>query len=144
MITAGRMARVGSIGTVSIIEDTSGEAEKAGIKVHVVSTGAYKGAGAPGTEITEAHLAYAQEMVDDLNSHFLAAINVGRGGKIADLPAVADGRVHIAAKAWSAGLIDEIGSFGDAVGALVRQVDAIDATPRRDAADVAIRISEVT
>ena len=143
-ITAGRTARVGSIGTVAVIEDSSGEAEKAGVKVHVISTGDFKGAGTPGTEVTDEQLAYVQEMVDDLNGHFLQAVMQGRGMLSEDVQNVADGRVHIAIKAWAIGLIDEVGSFGDAVGALVRQVDESDATPRRDAADASIRISEVT
>jgi ClpP class serine protease len=48
---------VGSIGTYLVVEDWSGAAEGAwASKVHVVKAGEFKGAGYPGTPVTDAQL----------------------------------------------------------------------------------------
>ena len=117
-ITANRTAEVGSIGTVATAVDLSKAAEAEGIKVHVISTGKFKGAFTPGTEITDAMLADLQQRVDDLNAHFLKAVAKGRKMNMEAVEKVADGRVHIAAKAKKLGLIDAIGSLDEAVAAL--------------------------
>src|SRR5690606_13420747 len=59
-ITANETALIGSIGAVAVVQDTSGMAEKAGITVHVLSTGKHKGAFAPGSKVTEEQLAEVQ------------------------------------------------------------------------------------
>lgn len=107
-ITANETALVGSIGTVAVLEDSSEAAAKEGIKVHVISTGKFKGAGVPGTEVTSEHLEEMQTLVDDLNEHFLAAISAGRNLPMDDVREMADGRVHIAGKALELGLIDAV------------------------------------
>lgn len=121
-ITAGPTAEVGSIGTVAVIEDSSGLADAAGIKVHVISTGEHKGAGTPGTKITDEQLAHFQTRVDDLNGHFLRAIAEGRGMGMETVKALADGRMHIAEKAQGLGLIDEVTDFGAVVESLAAEV----------------------
>ena len=128
-VSANAMAAVGSIGTVSVVEDSSEMAKNMGVKVHVVSTGAFKGAFMPGTQVTDAHLAHLQERVDDMNGHFLAAIRAGRGAKILDMDAVTDGRVFPAAKAMSLGLIDSVETIEQAHADLLSVVQA-----RRDIA----------
>lgn len=110
-IFANEMAMVGSIGTVAVLEDLSKAAEMKGIKVHVVSTGEFKGAGVPGAPITDAQIAHVQERVDDLNEHFLKAIKTGRNMGIDAVRKLADGKVHIAAKAQAMGLIDGVQSI---------------------------------
>lgn len=116
-VTANKTAEVGSIGTVAIVEDASGALDAAGIKVHVVSTGAYKGAFAEGTEITADQLDYLQKLVDGMNESFLAAVRSGRRGKMtaSQLRESADGRVFLADEAKERGLIDSIGNSQDAI-----------------------------
>jgi signal peptide peptidase SppA len=137
-ITANRTALVGSIGTLSVLEDLSGMAEAAGVKVHVIATGAYKGAFVEGTEITEDHLAYAQEVVDDLNAPFLKAVKGGRQMTAKQVREAADGRVHIAKKALAFGLIDGVESLDDTVRAM-RKVIKEQETPRADRAGRRLR-----
>lgn len=122
-ITATPTAEVGSIGTVAVVEDTSGKAEMDGIVVHVISTGPYKGAFADGAPVEPEHLADLQARVDALNSHFLEAVSRGRrlGGEA--LAAVADGRIHIAGKAQRLGLVDAVGTFEDAAAALRQEIE---------------------
>lgn len=114
-ISANATALVGSIGVVAVLEDSSKAAEKEGITVHVISTGKFKGAGIQGTKITDEHLAEIQEMVDDLNGHFLAAVSDGRQMPMDAVEAIADGRIHIAAKALDMGLIDAVQSGDETV-----------------------------
>lgn len=136
-LTANATAEVGSIGTLAIVEDTSGAAEMDGVKVHVISTGEFKGAFADGAPVTEAHLADLQQAVDDLNAHFLAGIAAGRGDRIkaagggaGSLGAVKrlanelQGRVVIADKAMGMGLIDGVTSFDGAMDDLRKAIRA--------------------
>lgn len=121
-VSANETAEVGSIGTVAVVEDSSGAAEMEGIKVHVISTGEFKGAFAPGVPIPEEHLAMLQERVDDLNGHFLKAVAAGRRMPIADVRKIADGRVHIASKAKALGLIDAVMTVDQAMAGLRNRV----------------------
>ena len=112
-IFANATAQIGSIGTFAVIEDTSKQAELSGVKVHVVSTGAMKGAGADGTPITPELLSELQSRIDQLNSYFLDAVKTGRAMESKDLKSVSDGRVWIAAEAKKLGLIDGIQGFDE-------------------------------
>ena len=114
-ITMNQSGLAGSIGVYAAIHDTSGAAEMAGIKVHVVSTGEYKGSGEDGTEITEKDLAHWQTIVD---SHFLQFESAVRGGRKmikAQFNRVSDGRVFSASESKSLGLVDSIESFDKAM-----------------------------
>lgn len=114
-VLANETALVGCIGTFAVLVDSSARAEQLGYKVHVVKAGEHKGAGQPGTEITDEHLADAQRVVDALNEHFLAAVQAGRRMDPAKVRGLADGRVHVGAEARSLGLVDEIKKFEDAM-----------------------------
>tara|TARA_R110000803_G_scaffold43701_3_gene93008 strand:+ start:938 stop:1873 length:936 start_codon:yes stop_codon:yes gene_type:complete len=119
-ITANESALVGSIGTTGTVIDSSGAAEAAGIKVYAISSkGAeeFKGAGAPGTPISEKQLAYFQGLADATQELFTAAVAQGRGMSVADVRALADGRVHLAREALRLGLIDAVASSDAAVAA---------------------------
>jgi signal peptide peptidase SppA len=113
-IYSGPTAIVGSIGTYMVVQDMSSMADMMGIKVHVLSTGPQKGAGVPGSEITDGQITAFQKTVNDLNTHFLAAVSQGR--HIRSIKAgegVATGDVWIGAQAETAGLIDGVGSMDD-------------------------------
>ena len=107
-VYANRNALVGSIGTFSVMYDQSEQAKKEGVKVHVVRAGEFKGAGIPGTPITDAHVAEMQKTVDSLNGHFLEAVRTGRQLSGKALNAVSDGRAHVGAEAVKLGLVDAV------------------------------------
>ena len=140
-ITANATGEIGSIGTVAVVEDTSEAAEMAGVKVHVISTGAYKGAFVDGAPVTDEHLEYLRERVESLNSYFQAAVKAGRGFDAAALGAVSDGRVFGAKEARRLGLIDGIETQEDARARLAAKVRP-KGTPRRDRAARALRVAE--
>ena len=111
-ITANKTAEVGSIGTMAVITDDSQRLDRLGVKVHLLSTGPYKGIGAPGTPIDKEALEYLQSRVNEINAHFLASMQRGRQRMTQEqLHAAADGRVFIAQIAQQMGLIDGVKSF---------------------------------
>lgn len=114
-VSVNRAGFVGSIGTYATVYDTSGAAELAGVKVHVVSTGPYKGAGEDGIPVTDEHLAYWQDIVNKHFSHFENAVRDGRRMLKAQFNKVSDGRVFGSIESKALGLIDSVESFERAV-----------------------------
>lgn len=117
-VSANPTGWVGGIGCFARLEDTSGAAAAAGVKVHIVSSGGVKGGGAAGAPITEEALAEAQRVIDEMAGQFVAAVAKGRGIPIGRVRELADGRMHVAAQAQGLGLIDAVGSWDDALKAL--------------------------
>lgn len=107
-ITASRGAQVGSIGAYTVLVDISERAKASGVKVHVLSSGPYKGAGVPGTEISESQLAEVQARINKLADEFVADVARGRDKNVTDIRASADGRVYDIADSVTRGLIDRI------------------------------------
>lgn len=135
-ISANPTALVGSIGAFAVVWDMAGAAAQKGIKVHVIRTGAFKGAGQPGTEITAEQLAEWQRLVDELNGHFIAAVMAGRGMSAAEVRGLADGRIHLAKDAQKLGLIDAVQTF-DAAMAELRKEKAMGGQNQGSSATVA-------
>jgi signal peptide peptidase SppA len=115
-----RTALVGSIGTVLTVYDQSAAAEAQGVKPLVFATGPLKGAGAPGSPVTEEQRNYFQSIVDDSQVSFDAAVKNGRNFTADQLAAVKTGGVFPAAKALDLGLIDGIRSIDRTLEALAR------------------------
>ena len=132
-LSASATTEVGSIGVVAVVIDSSKRAEMAGIQVHVISTGEFKGAFAHGAPITDDMLAQIQTRVDDLNEHFLGAIATGRRMSMKSVRGLADGRIHIASKALEMRMIDKVQSFDDTIGQLQRLISKQERTARQSA-----------
>jgi hypothetical protein len=96
-----------------VVADSSKAAEKAGIEVHVVRAGAFKGTGTPGTKITDEQLADMDTTVSGLNQFFLQAVESGRSLSREQVITLADGRCHLASEAKRLDLIDDVSSFED-------------------------------
>lgn len=110
-LTANPTAQVGSIGSIAVVVDSSKQAEQRGLVVHAISTGEFKGAGVPGTEVTEKHLAKFQQEVDDVNQFFLEGVQQGRKLTDVQLRRVSTGELWIAARAQQMQLIDGVESW---------------------------------
>ncbi|MFQ5609763.1 MAG: S49 family peptidase [Woeseiaceae bacterium] len=124
-ITANPTADIGSIGVFAVIEDTSGAYDEAGIVVHLITTGEFKGAFEDGTTVSGRQLDYAQGIVDGLNGHFVAAVSAGRGLSPEVVQGLADGKSHLAAAARELALIDGIGSFDDALLGIAEEIASL-------------------
>ena len=111
---ANKSAFVGSIGVYSLLMDSSKMFDKAGVKMHIVRSGANKGVGVQGIKITDKQVGVVQGLIDANFELFLAAITRGRGANgpgEKQLRKLADGRVFVAAEAKNNKLIDGIATF---------------------------------
>ena len=115
LININPTGETGSIGTIGAVMDRSKEYEMMGRKVHVFSTGPYKGMGVPGTQVTKEMAAIWQSEVDRANGFFLDAVTAGRDGIMSrkQVEAVADGRTYGADEALNLGLVDQVSFFDD-------------------------------
>lgn len=111
-------ALVGSIGTYQLVYDVSGAAEREGVKALLFATGPLKGAGLPGTQVTEEQQRYFQGVVDAMQAEFDAAVRAGRGLSAKELADVRTGGVFTAAEAQRLRLIDGVRSLDQTLNAL--------------------------
>ena len=82
-IYATPSARLGSIGVLLPVLDSSGAFDKAGLKVEVFAAGKFKSAGTPGVSLTEDQRTWLQTEVEETAAEFRAAV-LARGRKIPD------------------------------------------------------------
>ena len=116
-ITANDMATVGSIGVFAVMMDQSRQFDKRGITVHKLATGDLKGAGVPGTAITEEALAEYGGIVQHYGEQFFSRVRSQRVLTDENWQQISRGGVFTAPQAKAVGLIDEIGSLEDAFSA---------------------------
>lgn len=121
---------VGSIGTMLVVEDSSGAAEQAGIKVHVIATGDYKASVVDGAPVSEEALNYLRETANKVNGFFLQAVKKGRGLTDKRMSEVSSGKVWLAAEAQSLGLIDGVQRLEQTVDAMRGDLKARDKAAR--------------
>lgn len=119
-ITSNAMADVGSIGVYAVLYDETAAAEMEGVKVVVVSSGPAKGAGVPGTPITEEIVAEVRASVDAVSEEFFGAVRKGRSLTPARLEAVTGGGIWPAKEAERLGLLDAVERWEDALSAASR------------------------
>jgi signal peptide peptidase SppA len=77
-VVAAPSATVGSIGCYMAIADYSKAAEMEGIKMVVIKSGKYKGAGIEGTSLTADQVENLQASVDYIHADFKAAVQIKR------------------------------------------------------------------
>jgi signal peptide peptidase SppA len=76
-------ARVGSIGVILPVVDSSEAFAKAGLKMEVFAAGKFKSAGTPGTSLTDEQKDWLQTEVEEIAADFRSAV-LARGRKIPD------------------------------------------------------------
>lgn len=126
-IFANANATVGCIGTMSVLEDTSDQLKQDGITMHLVTSDVpagqttAKGMGTSGMPVTAEVLAEVKRTINDQNDLFVADVAKGRKLSPDRVRAMADGRVHVGAKAKTIGLVDEIASLDAAMQAAYQE-----------------------
>lgn len=109
-ITATRAASVGSIGVYAVLDDMHRRYEAAGVHSTLIASGPRKGAGTPGTDVTEEHRASLRETVQAYAELFFADVGAARGLHGEDLDRVTTGQTWIGEQALSLGLVDALGT----------------------------------
>lgn len=118
IVANANTARIGSIGAMAGFYDRSVQYQQEGIQPVLIRTGEHKGAGIPGTKITDPQIAHWQRLVDGIANKFTADVAKGRKLPMAKAKELADGRVHLAPEAQKLGLIDRIEDFDSVVARL--------------------------
>ena len=112
-VTASPSSSVGSIGVYMAIPDYSEAAKMAGIKMVVIKSGKFKGAGIEGTSLDEGQLGNLQEGVDTIHAEFKEAVNMKR--KMVKAEAM-EGQTFSGKQAAAQGLVTGLAdSFNDAL-----------------------------
>ena len=114
-IFADNASVVGSIGAIMDWYSYGDLLRWAKLKEEVIKSGEFKDTGDPARALTPAERAYLQTMVYNMRDQFVAAVASGRGMKVEDVSALADGRVWTGEQALPLKLIDQIGDFEVAV-----------------------------
>lgn len=104
----GATALLGSVGTMQCVYDCSAQYEREGIKTLLFKTGDLKALGTPGAPITEAQIAHLQQLTEDVQASFDAAVMKGRKLSAQELADVRHGGVMTATEAVRRKLIDGI------------------------------------
>lgn len=112
-------ATVGSIGVLAVVDDTSKITEARGIKRHVIGSGARKGDLASGAPIDSEALGALRKNIAALGGWMCKACLVeGRSMDQAKAETLATGEVWTGGEGKALGLIDDITTLGELVGAM--------------------------
>lgn len=112
-VVASPSSTVGSIGVYMAIPDYSKAAEMQGIKMVVIKSGKFKGAGIEGTSLNEDQMGNLQESVDTIHAEFKQAVNMKR--KMVKAEAM-EGQTFSGKQAAQQGLVTGLAdSFNDAL-----------------------------
>lgn len=115
-IIANRNCWTGSIGvTMGTYYDITGLMDKYGVKSVTITAGDNKAMGSYTEPMTPEQLAIFQSLVDEAYDQFVSIVAEGRGMEKAEVVKLADGRVYTAKQAKRLGLVDEIGTFEQAI-----------------------------
>jgi protease IV len=114
-IYADQGSIVGSIGVIAQWVNYGDLLKWAKLKDVVIKTGEFKDTGNPARDLTPAEQAYMQSLIDNMFGQFVHAVSDGRGIKVDDVKAIANGKVWTGEQALSMKLIDNVGDFEAAV-----------------------------
>lgn len=112
-VVASPSSTVGSIGVYMAIPDYSEAAKMQGIRMVVIKSGKYKGAGIEGTSLDEDQMGNLQASVDTIHAEFKEAVNMKR--KMVKAEAM-EGQTFSGKQAAAQGLVTGLAdSFNDAL-----------------------------
>lgn len=106
---------VGSIGVIMNYPIATEFLDKVGIKFETVKSGGLKDVGSYSREVTDADRRHLNEMVANIHSQFITAVEENREINRSELIKLADGRVFTGLQSKDLGLVDVLGTFEDAI-----------------------------
>jgi protease-4 len=119
----------GSIGVIMELANIEGLLKKIGVEGVVVKSGRYKDVGSPLRKMSDEEQALLQSVMDDVHKQFIEAVAAGRSLEVADVKALADGRIFTGRQAKDARLVDELGNLEDAI-QLAAEIAGIEGEPK--------------
>lgn len=99
--------------------DVSELLDNLGIKTETITSGENKAMGSSTEPMTEEQRAIFQSLIDESYEQFVSIVADGRGMSVAQVKELADGRIYSAQQALENGLIDQIGTYEEAVADMV-------------------------
>jgi protease-4 len=111
----------GSIGVISQMPNVEGLLGKLGVEMQTIATGNWKDTGSYFRPMTEKERERWRAMLDDAYRRFVRIVARGRQLEIAEVEALADGRVYTADEALGLKLVDALGYLDDAILAAQRR-----------------------
>jgi protease-4 len=118
----------GSIGVIMTFPDYRQLMEKVGVDSQVIKSGRYKDIGSATREMSESERLLLEQMIDDVHQQFVEVVSEQRQLSPEQLKPYVDGRIMTGRQARQAGLLDEIGTFNDAV-AYAARIAGLDPDP---------------
>jgi protease-4 len=119
-IVANPGTLTGSIGVIMQFSNVQELLQKIGVSLEVVKTGPFKDVGSPVRKMKPEERQLLEGVIQNVHRQFVAAIVKARRLPRADVEKMADGRIFTGEQAKELGLVDELGSFEDAVESVKR------------------------
>ncbi|MEG1895309.1 MAG: signal peptide peptidase SppA [Oscillospiraceae bacterium] len=113
-VSANRNCWTGSIGVIITATNLKGLYDKLGIQEVLITSGANKGMGSQGSQLTDEQRAIYQGLVDESYNTFVDIVAKARNLPIEKVKTIADGRVYTATQAVENGLVDAVGTYQEA------------------------------
>jgi len=110
----------GSIGVIMELPNVDKLMQKVGVRMEVVKSAEHKDIGSPFRDMSAGDRAILSAMVQDVYQQFVEVVAKERKQSREKILPLADGRVLSGRQAQQSGLIDRLGNFNDAVGAVSR------------------------
>jgi len=113
----------GSIGVIMenvVMEDLL---KKIGIQANPIKAGAYKDIGSPFRRMKADERAYLQEIIDSIHNEFIKDVADARKMNVDAVKKFADGRVFTGSQAKAIGMVDNIGTYHDAIDDMKRALN---------------------
>jgi protease-4 len=124
-VYAHKYCTTGSIGVAfGSIFDISGLLEKLGIRVNTITSGDQKSMGSSFEEMDEETRAILETIISEYYGDFVSWVASSRSLSLEDVQSLADGRIYTARQAFALELIDEVGTYADALADLQQQLGA--------------------
>lgn len=108
-IVAHRFTWTGSIGVIAMIPNLGEAADKLGISVTTIKSGALKDIGSPLRQMTPEEQALLQGLIDEAYNGFVEVVADGREMPQDRVRQLADGRIYSGNQAEELGLVDRLG-----------------------------------
>lgn len=114
-IVANPATLTGSIGVIMEVSNIKELLQKIGVSREAVKSGPFKDIGSPVRDMKPEERQLLEGVIKNVHRQFIDVVVKGRRIKREEVEKIADGRIFTGEQARDLGLVDELGSFEDAV-----------------------------